>query len=75
MQRQVLTAMFDNYDVAAEVVRRLKSAGIDEADSLPRNASFDEGVHNMEILAAVAESAAKDGAAVQVTPQRAEVTR
>ncbi len=33
-------------------------AGIDEADSLPRNASFDEGVHNMEILAAVAESAA-----------------
>ncbi len=50
-------------------------AGIDEADSLPRNASFDEGVHNMEILAAVAESAAKDGAAVQVTPQRAEVTR
>ena len=44
-------------------------AGIDEADSLPRNASFDEGVHNMEILAAVAESAAKDGAAVQVAPQ------
>jgi stress response protein YsnF len=32
MQRQVLTAMFDNYDVAAEAVRRLKSAGIDEAD-------------------------------------------
>jgi hypothetical protein len=50
-------------------------AGIDEADSLPRNASFDEGVHNMEILAAVAESAAKDGAAVKVTPQRVEVGR
>ena len=50
-------------------------AGIDEADSLPRNASFDEGVHNMEILAAVAESAANGGAAVKVAPQRAEVTR
>jgi predicted dehydrogenase len=50
-------------------------AGIDEADSLPRNASFDEGVHNMEILAAVAESAARDGAAVKVTPQRTEAAR
>jgi len=44
--------------------------GIDEADSLPRCASFDEGVHNMEVLAAVAESAAKDGAAVDVQGQR-----
>ena len=50
-------------------------AGIDEADALPRNASFDEGVHNMEILAAVAESAAGGGVAVNVAPQRAEVTR
>jgi predicted dehydrogenase len=50
-------------------------AGIDEADSLPRNASFDEGVHNMEILAAVAESAAGGGAAVKVAAQRAGVTR
>ncbi|MET0955014.1 MAG: Gfo/Idh/MocA family oxidoreductase [Cryobacterium sp.] len=50
-------------------------AGIDEADSLPRNASFDEGVHNMEILAAVAESAANGGSAVKVAPQRAEVAR
>jgi predicted dehydrogenase len=50
-------------------------AGIDEADALPRNASFDEGVHNMEILAAVAESAAGGGATVKVAPQRAEVTR
>jgi len=50
-------------------------AGIDEADSLPRNASFDEGVHNMEILAAVAESAASDGAAVKVAPPRAAVAR
>ena len=46
-------------------------AGIDEADSLPRNASFDEGVHNMEILAAVTKSAIKGGAAVVVPPQRA----
>jgi predicted dehydrogenase len=45
-------------------------AGIDEADSLPRCASFDEGLHNMEVLAAVAESAAKGGAAVAVPPQR-----
>jgi predicted dehydrogenase len=45
-------------------------AGIDEADSLPRCASFDEGVHNMEVLAAVAESAAKGGASVQVTGRR-----
>jgi predicted dehydrogenase len=50
-------------------------AGLDEAESLPRNASFDEGVHNMEILAAVAESAANGGAAVKVAPQRTEVTR
>jgi predicted dehydrogenase len=50
-------------------------AGVDEADSLPRNASFDEGVHNMEILAAVAESAAGGGVTVNVAPQRAEVTR
>ena len=39
-------------------------AGIDEARSLPRNATFDDGVHNMEILAAVAESAANDGKVV-----------
>jgi hypothetical protein len=44
--------------------------GIDEADSLPRCASFDEGVHNMEVLAAVAESAATNGAAVDVQGQR-----
>ena len=50
-------------------------AGIDEGKSLPRNASFDEGVHNMEILAAVAESAANGGAAVKVAAQRAVVAR
>ena len=37
-------------------------AGIDEASSLPRCATFDEGVHNMELLAAVAESARNGGA-------------
>ena len=41
-------------------------AGLDEAESLPRCATFDEGVHNMEVLAAVAESATRGGAAVQV---------
>ena len=45
-------------------------AGLDEADSLPRCASFDEGVHNMEMLAAVTRSAAQGGAAVVVPPQR-----
>lgn len=45
-------------------------AGIDEADSLPRTASFDEGVHNMEVLAAVAESAVQGGASVEVPVQR-----
>jgi predicted dehydrogenase len=44
-------------------------AGVDEAVSLPRVATFDEGVHNMEVLAAVTESAARGGAAVQVAPQ------
>jgi len=48
-------------------------AGIDEADSLPRNASFDEGLHNMEILAAVTESAAQGGASVAVAPRREAV--
>ena len=41
-------------------------AGISESESLPRNASFDDGVHNMEILAAVAESARVDGASISV---------
>jgi predicted dehydrogenase len=46
-------------------------AGIDEVDALPRNASFDEGVHNMEVLAAVATSAARGGTTVEVAPQPA----
>jgi len=45
-------------------------AGLDEAASLPRCASFSEGVHNMEVLAAVAQSAAQHGAAVSVPAQR-----
>lgn len=49
-------------------------AGIDEADSLPRIASFDEGVHNMEVLAAVTESATSGGAAVEVPAQRVPAT-
>ena len=48
-------------------------AGIAEADGLPRCASFDEGVHNMEILAAVAESARSGGRSVSVAPQREAV--
>jgi len=44
-------------------------AGIDEASSLPRCATFDEGVHNMQLLAAVAESAANGGAAVTIASQ------
>ncbi|SBN64488.1 Predicted dehydrogenase [Curtobacterium sp. 9128] len=34
------------------------------ADPLPRNATFDDGVHNMEVLDAVVRSAQADGAAV-----------
>lgn len=41
-------------------------AGIPEEESLPRNASFDEGAHNMEILAAVARSAADNGKQVNL---------
>ncbi|ROQ36597.1 putative dehydrogenase [Frondihabitans sp. PhB188] len=41
-------------------------AGIPEADSLPRCASFDEGVHNMDLLQAVADSALVSGASVAV---------
>jgi predicted dehydrogenase len=45
-------------------------AGIDESESLPRCADFDEGVHNMEVLAAVAESVANGGAVVEVSSRR-----
>ena len=49
-------------------------AGLAESDSLPRVASFDEGVHNMEILAAVTESAARGGASVTVPAQSGSVS-
>ncbi|MDX6301652.1 MAG: hypothetical protein QOF53_2866 [Nocardioidaceae bacterium] len=45
-------------------------AGLPEDVSLPRCATFDEGVHNMEILAAVADSAAEGGAAVTLSDHR-----
>src|SRR6476659_4369187 len=45
-------------------------AGIDEADSLPRCATFDEGVHNMELLAAVAQSAGTGGSSVAIPAQK-----
>ena len=62
----------DGFDYQARAFLE-EVAGIDEADSLPRNASFDEVVHNMEILAQVTESAANGGAAVKVAPQRPKV--
>ena len=43
-----------------------EAAGIPEEQSLPRNASFGEGVHNMQIMAAVAESAANNGELVSL---------
>ncbi len=43
-------------------------AGIPEHASLPRCASFEEGIHNMELLHAVAASAAANGSAVRVNP-------
>lgn len=41
-------------------------AGIPEENSLPRNASFDDGVRNMLILDSVAQSAAAGGATVEI---------
>ena len=41
-------------------------AGLDESVSLPRNAGFNEGVHNMELLAAVAESERLGGSVVKL---------
>jgi predicted dehydrogenase len=41
-------------------------AGMDEASSRPRCATFDEGVHNMELLAAVTQSAVNGGSSVTI---------
>ena len=46
-------------------------AGLEEAESLPRCATFYEGVHNLEVLAAVTESASNGGAEVTVPRQPA----
>ncbi len=43
-------------------------AGLPEDVSLPRCATFDEGVHNLEVLDAVATSAANNGSAVSLSP-------
>ena len=41
-------------------------AGIPESESLPRNADFADGLRNMLLLDAVAQSAAQGGATVPV---------
>lgn len=41
-------------------------AGVPKTESLPRCATFADGVHNMEFLAAVTQSAAQQGATVNV---------
>lgn len=46
-------------------------AGFDGPGSLPRNATFDDGVHNMELLDAVAQSAQAGGSAVVVDSGKA----
>ncbi|PRY04980.1 Gfo/Idh/MocA family protein [Kineococcus rhizosphaerae] len=43
-------------------------AGVAGADALPRNASFEEGLHNMVLLEAGTRSAALGGATVAVNP-------
>jgi predicted dehydrogenase len=49
-------------------------AGISEDVSLPHCATFGEGVHNMEILAAVAGSAAVGGAAIPLSGNDISIT-
>lgn len=41
-------------------------AGIPESESLPRNADFADGLHNMRLLRAVADSAAAGGAEIRL---------
>ncbi|WP_199183955.1 hypothetical protein [Cryobacterium sp. Y57] len=40
--------------------------GLDPTSSLPRNASFDDGVHNLEILTPATEPATNNGHQVSV---------
>lgn len=42
--------------------------GLPEGQSWPRNATFDDGVHNMELIAAIAASAADHGREVTIAP-------
>ena len=44
-------------------------AGISEADSLPRCATLEEGLHNMQLIDAISQSAAENGATVAVPVQ------
>lgn len=44
-------------------------AGISEADSLPRCATLEEGLHNMQLIDAISQSADSNGAAVAVPVQ------
>lgn len=41
-------------------------AGVSEAEAWPRNASFAEGLHNMELIEAIAQSAASGGSTVRL---------
>ena len=44
-------------------------AGVDEKDSLPRCATLAEGLHNMQLIDAVSQSAADNGATIPVPAQ------
>jgi predicted dehydrogenase len=46
-------------------------AAISEADSLPRCATLEEGLHNMQLIDAISQSAAENGATVAVPVQNA----
>ena len=46
-------------------------AGISEADSLPRCATLEEGLHNMQLIDAISQSAAENGSTVAVPVQNA----
>jgi Predicted dehydrogenases and related proteins len=61
----------DNFTLQARAFLQ-EVAGLSESESLPRCATFDEGVHNMALLEAVVESALAGGATVSL-PNGAEV--
>ncbi|NHU85949.1 hypothetical protein GWK18_10205 [Kocuria sp. JC486] len=41
-------------------------AGLAEDESWPRNATFDDGVHNMQLIAAISRSATEQGREVTI---------